>query len=310
MIAYLFPGQGTQKAGMYNLLGKKAEETDAIFVKAKEATGRDIKELCTKGSDIDLKQTINTQLCVTAMNMAYVQLLANKGIMPDVVAGHSLGQFSALATAGVISMYDLFRVVNKRAELMNDLQEAGKLATVVGLDKIKIDDVCEEVSKTAGEVRIALENSTQQYVIGGKEADVDQVIVKLKEAGAIRIIEISVSNAFHTYIMEPMVEPFRKFIDTIEFQEPKVKILLNTKGNYAKSVEEIKEDVIKQCVSVVKWKDCLEHLLKNEGILLAETGVGKTMASLVRGMGTQQKTYLMSSNKDFDQFVNLIQGGG
>ncbi len=310
MIVFLFPGQGTQRVGMYNLLGKNSEEIDEIFKIAQEATGRDIKELCTKASDAELKQTLNTQLSVTAMNMAYAQLLANRGVLPDVVAGHSLGQFSALAAAGVISVFDLFRIVEKRAELMEELQETGKLATVVGLDKKIIDEICEEVSQKGGQVRIALENSEQQFVIGGKEEDVDKVVVKLKQAGAIKIVEIRVSNAFHTYLMEPMVEPFHKYIDEIEFQEPKVKILLNAKGDYAESVQDIKEDVVKQCVSVVKWKDCLRHLLQNDNVLLAETGVGKTMASLVKGMRQNQKTYLMSSNRDFDQFINIVKEGG
>lgn len=310
MIAYLYPGQGTQKSGMYNLLGNRAAEVQEVFDIAKEASGRDILELCKKGTDAELKETLNTQISVTAMNMAYTKLLENRGISPDIVAGHSLGQFSALATAGVISMYDLFRIVQKRAELMTELQEAGKLATVVGLDKNIIDQICEEVSRTAGEVRIALENSAQQNVIGGKEDDVDQAVAKLREAGAIKIVEIRVSNAFHTYLMEPMVEPFHSFIDTIEFHEPKRKILLNAKGDYAESLEEIKEDVIKQCVSVVKWRSCLEHLQKEQDILLAEVGVGKTMAGLVRGMGQNQKTYVMSSNRDFDQFEKLVKAGG
>lgn len=305
MIAFLYPGQGTQKAGMYNLLGKKSEETDEIFKIAQEATGRDIKELCTKASDAELKRTLNTQISVTAMNMAYTHLLANRGIIPDIVAGHSLGQFSALAAAGVISMYDLFRIVEKRAELMEGLQETGKLATVVGLDKEIIEQICEEVNQTGGRVSIALENTKQQFVVGGKEEDVDKAVLKLKQVGAIKIVEIRVSNAFHTYLMEPMVEPFRNFVDKIEFQEPKVKILLNSKGNYAESIQDIKEDVVTQCTSAVKWKDCLEYLFQNDNVLLAETGVGKTMASLVRGMRQEQKTYLMSNNKDFEQFIKI-----
>ena len=184
MIAFLFPGQGSQRAGMYELLGDKANETDELFDIAKEATGRDVLSLCKDATDEELKQTYNTQLSVTAMNLAFATLLKHRGVTPDVVAGHSLGQLSALHEAGVLSTYDLFRLVNKRAELMSGLKESGKLATILGLEKNVVEAVCEETCQTTDQVRIALENSYKQYVIGGREADVDVAVAKMKEAGA------------------------------------------------------------------------------------------------------------------------------
>lgn len=306
MIAFLFPGQGSQRAGMYELLGDKANETDELFDIAKEATGRDILSLCKDATDEELKQTYNTQLSVTAMNLAFATLLKHRGVTPDVVAGHSLGQLSALHEAGVLSTYDLFRLVNKRAELMSGLKESGKLATILGLEKNVVEAVCEETCQTTDQVRIALENSYKQYVIGGREADVDVAVAKMKEAGALKIVEIRVSNAFHTYMMEPMVEPFKEFINTLDFQEPKTKILLNSKGGYGTSASEIKEDVIRQCVNVVKWEDCMRQMLTLENLTIAEVGVGKMMSSMIRGIDRSQKVYLTSNTNDFNDLAKGV----
>lgn len=150
-------------------------------------------------------------------------------IVPDIVAGHSLGQLSALA-ADVITLHDLFRIVDKRAELMMRVQESGKLATIIGLDKSIMEEICKEVSKILGTVSIALENSDKQYVIGGKEKDADSAVSKIESEGALKIVELKVSNAFHTYLMEPMVQPFSDFINTIVFNEPNAKVLLNARG--------------------------------------------------------------------------------
>lgn len=304
LIAYLFPGQGSQKAGMYDLLGDKKKETEEVFETARAVTGRDVIKLCKDLTDEELKQTYNTQLCVTAMNMAYAKLLANQGIVPDIVAGHSLGQLSALAAAEVITLQDLFRIVEKRAELMMKVQESGKLATIIGLDKSIIEEICKEVSRTSGTVSIALENSDIQYVIGGREKDVDIAVSKIKAAGALKIVELRVSNAFHTYLMEPMVQPFSDFMNTIVFHEPKAKVLLNAKGDFAGAVEEIKKDIIDQCVNPVKWKDCMHRLLENEDILVAEVGIGKTMSSLMRGMPQKSKVCSISNHADFDKFLS------
>lgn len=309
MIVYLFPGQGSQKAGMLNALGEKIDEVKEIFDIAEDVTGRCIRELCIKGIDEELKQTINTQLCVTTMNMAYVKLLENRGILPEVVAGHSLGQFSALTASGVITLPDLFRIVQKRAELMEGISGKGKLATIVGLDKLIIENICNEVSASQGTVEIALENSLQQTVIGGKEEDVNMAIEKIREAGAIRIVETKVSNAFHTYMMKPMVEPFKEFVNTIEFCKPKSKLLLNAKGGFSDDPEEIKMDVFNQCINRVKWVDCLDKILKNEESILAEVGFGKVMMSLVRGKDREKKVYCMSNNKDFELFVDFVSKG-
>lgn len=308
MNAYLFPGQGSQKEGMLHLLDDYYEEVAEVFETAKKVTGRDVEAICRDYSQDELKQTINTQLSVTAMNMAFATLLKKRGIAPDIVAGHSLGQISALAAAGVLSLEDCFRLVNKRAELMSGIDEAGKLATIVGLEKEVVKKVCDEVNEAGGRVSIALENSPTQYVIGGKEEDIDSAVSKLKEAGALKVVEVRVSNAFHTYMMEPMVKPYEEFVNTLTFNEPECKVLLNVKGGYSSDVDEIREDLIKQCVNVVKWVDCMELLLANEDVNITEVGVNKIMAGLMKGYDRKKKVYVLSNPDDFSQFINNQKG--
>lgn len=305
MNAFIFPGQGSQKSGMYYLLGNKANEVDEIFAIAQEASGYDVLSMCRDFSEEELKQTLNTQLSVTAMNMAYLRLLENRGIEPNIVAGHSLGQLSALTAAGVISVFDLFRLVGKRAELMSKVKESGKLATIIGLEKDVVNKVCEEVSKNKGNVKIALENATKQFVVGGREEDVSEVLKTLRYDKPLKIVEIQVSNAFHTYLMAPMVQPFREFVSSIEFHTPKTKILLNSKGGVGESVEEIREDVIKQCENTVKWVDCMKLLLAAEKLSVAEVGVGRMMSQLMKGINRKQKVYCLSNPEDFEQYLAL-----
>ena len=305
MNAFIFPGQGSQKAGMYNLLGDKAKEVDDVFAIAKEVTGRDVLSLCRDATEEELKHTFNTQLSVTAMNMAYLKLLENRGIKPFVVAGHSLGQLSALVAADVISMFDLFRLVEKRATLMSEVKETGKLATIIGLDKGVVERACAEVGKYGFSVKIALENATRQFVIGGKVADVDAVLPLIQSCNPMRIIEIKVSNAFHTNLMLPMIPAFSEFVNSLTFHEPKTKILLNAKGGYAECAEEIRQDIIMQCEKVVKWVDCMSLLLSKDLVNVAEVGVGRVLSQLMRGIDSNQRVYCLSVAADFDKFVSM-----
>lgn len=191
---------------------------------------------------------------------------------------------------------------------MTSVKGKGKLATIVGLDKTIIEEKCAKANGLSGEVRIALENSEQQYVIGGKEEDVDIVVALLKEEKNKGIFELKVSNAFHTYLMEPMVDAFREFVNTIKFHETSAKILLNSKGGYSESIKEVKEDIIKQCVSTVKWSDCMKLLLTNENIDIAEIGVGRVLTNLMRSFSVEKKIYSLSNKRDFEQFRNIFGG--
>lgn len=303
----MFPGQGTQRAGMLRELGNRVNDVTEIFQAASDISGRDVMQLCLTAPDDILKRTENTQVAVTAMNLAYYTLLQKSGVLPDIVLGHSLGQFSALYAAGVVSLESLFKIIVKRAELMNGLQVNGALCTVLGLSMEQVVQICAQVDPEGKRLAVALHNTEKQIVVGGEAAFVASAEADFKAAGAIRTVPVRVSNAFHTPLMKPMEQEFKAFINSIPLNEPQCQMLLNCKGDYAKNAADIKEDMILQCCHTVHWFDCLQKLLAADDLLLAEVGIGKVLAGMVRNTQPHQTTYLISNVKQFKQFTDLAK---
>ncbi|MBR3770979.1 MAG: ACP S-malonyltransferase [Clostridium sp.] len=307
MIGYLFPGQGTQSAGMLRKLGTFYDEVKEIFIMASDIAQKDITKLCLSESDEELKKTENTQIAVTAMNMAYLKILMNRDVQPDIVMGHSLGQFSALAASGVIDMQTLFHTIIKRAELMGKISREGSLSTIIGLDYDVINEVCQEISDENGTVSVALYNTTKQIVIGGDLDYVTRASEILKDKGALRVVNVRVSNAFHTPLMKDMLPEFTAYIQEIEIKKPECKLILNCKGDYSDDPEEIREEIINQCCNQVNWCAGLEKILSGDNLILAEVGVGKTLAGMIRNMGSKEKVALLSDPKALDKFLHTVK---
>ncbi|MDR2024158.1 MAG: ACP S-malonyltransferase [Hungatella sp.] len=304
MIGYLFPGQGSQISGMLHKMGEYYREVQSVFSLASEIANKDVAELCLSKTEAELRKTENTQIAVTAMNMAYLQLLQNRGMKPDIVMGHSLGQFSALVASGVMTMETVFQIICKRAELMSEISVDGSLSTVIGLNYNKVSAVCHMVSVENETVSIALHNTSEQIVIGGNRLCVSKASQILKENGALRVVENRVSNAFHTRLMERMVFEFTNYIQKINLFRPECKIILNCKGDYAENIEEIRKDIIEQCCHTVKWYESLKLLLANRDIILAEVGAGKTLAGMIRNMNRRQNVFLLSERKHLETFLH------
>lgn len=277
MIAFLFPGQGVQQKNMLSLLKETSPETDRIFEAASDATGRDVKALCASDDLALLAETKNTQPAITAMNCAFFTALKERGVVPDVVAGHSLGQYSALICAEVLSPFDGFRLVARRAELMGSVRKKGKLCAVVGLDERTTEDVCSITGCYP-----ALYNAPGQIVIGGEEKKVLSAADKAREAGAVKAEILSVENAFHTPCMSEMEEAFEKEVDMADLKTPAIKVLLNCKGGPAESLSDIRDDLIKQCCHPVLWADCMKYLAAQNPDEVYEVGVGAVLGGLLR----------------------------
>lgn len=306
-ICYLFPGQGTQKPGMLRELSDELANCGEVFDTASAVAGRDVRQLCLSASDADLRLTKNTQIAVTAMNLAFYTVLEKKGIQPDIVMGHSLGQFSALYAAGVLTLEDVFRVVDKRAELMSQCTGQSGLCTVLGLLPDKVDEICRSVDPSGQLLTVALHNTETQVVVGGTEELVAQAEPLFKQAGALRTIPVKVSNAFHTPLMKEMEVQFSDFIQNVELHEPKCEIILNCKGDYASGLEDIRQDISLQCCHTVHWYDGLCNLFKSDELALAEVGIGKVMTGMVRSTNPKATTYMMSNPRHRMQFVQLVQ---
>lgn len=307
-VCFMFPGQGTQKPGMLRALGNQVEKVDGVFHIAKQVTGRDIKELCLTAGAEELQRTENTQLAVTAMNLSYLTLLQQEGIVPDVTLGHSLGQFSALVAAKVLTVAQAFLLVQKRAEVMSKIQRSGMLCSVLGLDLEKVSEICSHLDPSAKNLVVALYNTQNQIVIGGDCPFVLKAEEVCKEKGALRTVAIRVSHAFHTPLMQEMEEEYAAFEDTISFSNPQCQLMLNCKGDFADSIMDIKTEIKNQCCHTVFWYKGVKKViaLSNE-MIFAETGVGKVLTGMMRSIDKQQSMLMMSNPMQYDKLIQLVK---
>ena len=307
-VCLMFPGQGTQKPGMLRELGNQVEKVSSLFDIAKEVTGRDVKELCLTATAEELQRTENTQLAVTAMNLAYLQLLQEEGIRPAVVMGHSLGQFSALVAAEVLTVEQVFALVQKRAELMSKVNRAGMLCSVLGLDEEAVRQAALTVDPSQEHLVVALCNTDNQIVLGGEPEYVEKAELLCKEKGALRTVPIRVSNAFHTPLMKEMEEEFAGFIDAMDMAEPKCKLMLNCKGDYATDAEDIKQELKNQCCHTVLWSQGVKNVIATtEDIIFAEVGVGKVLTGMMRSIDNKQSVYMLSNPMQFNKFTKTVK---
>lgn len=309
-LCFMFPGQGTQKPGMLRELGNRMETAAPVFQAAREATGRDVQELCLTASAEELQRTENTQLAVTAMNLAYLNLLKQDGIKPNVTMGHSLGQFSALVAAECLSVEQVFSVVQKRAELMSQITRPGMLCSVIGLELSAVEQICRDADPTGQRLVVALHNTPNQIVMGGEPETVMQAEAVCKQAGALRTVPVRVSHAFHTPLMQQMEQTFGEFLETVDFAAPKCKLMLNCKGDFATSVSEIKQEIIAQCCHRVLWTEGVKKVIaSNDDLLFAEVGVGKVLTGMMRSIDNRQTMLMLSNPAQYNKFIKLGKGG-
>lgn len=277
MIAFLFPGQGTQQKNMLSTLQENLPEIDEIFEAASDACGKDIKKICSSSDTALLSETINAQPVLTAINCATAAALKNRGIRPDLVAGHSLGQYSALICSGVLSLYDGFSLVAYRAKIMSEVKRKGKLCALVGLDSETVEKICADTG-----CEIALKNAPGQIVIGGDVKKVSTAAKKAEKEGALKAEILAVENAFHTSVMKETEALLGEKIAATTFSEPKTKLLLNCKGGPAETVEEIKNDLVLQCCHTVLWENCMRYLATQNPECVYEVGPGNVLSGLLK----------------------------
>lgn len=309
-ICLMFPGQGTQKPGMLRELSRQMGQVDKVFDIAQQVTGRNVKDLCLTATAEELQKTENTQIAVTAMNLAYLTLLQNEGISPDVTLGHSLGQFSAFVAAGVLTIEQVFMLVQKRAEQMSKVQQSGMLCSVLGLNFDTVYEICKSVDPTAENLVVSLFNTPNQIVIGGASEFVIKAEQVCKAKGALRTVPIRVSNAFHTPLMREMESQYADFVDEFSFSNPKCRLMLNCKGDFATDIEDIKDEIKKQCSHTVLWYEGIKKIIDTTNeIVFAETGVGKVLTGMMRSIDSKQNVLMLSNPMQYNKFIKLAKVG-
>ena len=276
--AYVFPGQGAQFSGMGKDLYENNAEAKALFDKANEILGFNITEIMFGGTADELKQTKVTQPAVFLHSVILAKVM---GIEPTAVAGHSLGEFSALVAAGALSFEDGLRLVSKRAMAMQKCCESqpGGMAAILGLDDAKVEQVCEEID---GVVVAANYNCPGQLVISGADEAVDAACVKLKEAGAKRALRLPVGGAFHSPLMEAARAELEQAISEVEFKTPVCPIYQNVDAKPQTDPEIIKTNLIAQLTAPVRWTQIAKNMIADGVNEFTELGPGTVLQGLIK----------------------------
>ena len=308
-IAFLFPGQGSQSVGMGEEFYREYDIVREIFDMTEEITRINISKLCFKGPMEDLTMTVNLQPAVTAVNLACLAVIEKENIAYQFCAGHSLGEYGALCAAGVNSKADTVRLVYRRGELMH--REAGRyegaMHAIVGLPIETVSELVDEVQKT-GIVSVANHNTQEQIVITGEPPAVEQVSSMAAAKGA-RSVPLKVSGAWHSELIKGAQDEFKEFLGTIGFDAPQKQVLFNVTAAPEENPAEIRNIMVRQLCSPVRWYDIMNKLMEQEVEVFVEIGPGRVLAGLLKKIlpgDYPGKFYNVANMKQLEKFLRAI----
>ena len=303
-IAFIFPGQGAQACGMGQDFYEQTETGKRIFDKATELMGFSMPQLCFEEND-RLDITEYTQAAMVTASIAMMRVLEENGIKPDVAAGLSLGEYCALAAAGVMSDKDAIRTVRQRGILMQEAVPVGggAMAAILALDAAAI----EEVTGAMEGVWIANYNCPGQIVISGEKAAVEEACEKLKAAGAKRAVMLNVSGPFHSGMLTAAGEKLGQVLSRVELHEPRIPYVANVTAQYVKSAGEVKELLTRQVSSSVRWQQSVEAMIGDGVDTFIEIGPGKTLAGFMRKISRDVKTLNVEKLEDIGKAVEALK---
>lgn len=294
-VALLFPGQGSQKIGMGADLHDRFELARSKLRLADQILGKSISQICFTGPEEALKSTNNTQPALFTIEAILSDLLGDHGITPSLTMGHSLGEYSALYSAGVFSFEDGLRLVAARGALMAKVgtEVPGSMAAVIGMDKSEIAEILSEMDE--GLVVPANENSPDQTVISGETAAVTKACEILKARGAKRAIPLPVSGAFHSPLMQKAADEFSAHLEKVNFLQPRCPIVTNVTAQPESDPALIRQLLLKQLVSPVRWVDSVQSAAKTSPTTWIEVGPGNVLQGLVKKIAPQLSVVLCGS---------------
>ncbi|AOS98030.1 Malonyl CoA-acyl carrier protein transacylase [Microbulbifer aggregans] len=307
-LAFVFPGQGSQQIGMLADAAAEFPEVQQTFSEASDVLGYDLWDLSQNGEQADINLTERTQpLLLTASVALYRVWVARGGAVPARMAGHSLGEWSALVCAGVLDFSDAVRLVRERGRLMQEAVPAGEgaMAAVIGLDDAAVEAACRESAQ--GEVVAAVNyNSPGQVVIAGSSAAVERAIEACKAAGAKRAMPLPVSAPFHTELMRPAAEKLAPQIDATEFRTPEVPVVHNVHAKTESDPAAIKQLMVEQIYSPVRWTSCVQSMAADGIEILVECGPGKVLAGLAKRIDRQLSSHNIEAPAQLQEALQTI----
>ena len=306
-IAFLFPGQGSQKVGMGLDFFQEYATARKVFDEADAVLNRKLSHLCFEGPAEALKQTENTQLAVLTCSVAALRILNERGITPHAVAGHSLGEYSALVAANVLTFADALKLVEYRAKVMADAsqRQSCTMAAVLGLDETTLQDLC-EAALPAGVIQIGNYNCPGQLIVSGDTAAVERVMDSAKAAGAKRCLQLEVSGAFHSALMAPAQEQLQTVIDDFQFNDPRVQVVANVTGDAVQTTDEIRRLLIAQVTSAVQWEKSIRTIGAAGISHFVEVGPGAVLSGLVRRTLPKAICLNVEDIKSLDKVIGVV----
>lgn len=279
-IAFIFPGQGAQKVGMGRDFYEHSATAKRLFDEADEALGYSIKKMCLEGPAEALRLTANTQPAILTMSVIAYALLKEKGIVPAIAAGHSLGEYSALVAAGALDFQDAVHLVHQRGAFMQEAVPDGEgaMAAIIGLAREDIINLCQEAAEASQAVVQAVNfNCPGQIVIAGHTQGVEKAVALMKEAGAKKCVLLPVSAPFHSTLMRPAAEKLAVELNKVQIHDANIPVVANVSGDIVEKAEDIKQSLIKQAASPVKWEDCVARMKAFGAHVFVEAGPGRTL---------------------------------
>ena len=301
-LAFVYPGQGSQFVGMgKDIVGQSILARD-MFAQANDIMGRDLTGIMFEGPDEELKKTENTQPAVLVFALALEAVLRERGFSPAIVAGHSLGEYAALCSAGILDFATVMSLVKLRGELMAEAGKVrpGTMAAVMGLDDAKLAEVC---AATPGIVVVANYNAPGQTVISGEVPAVGAAAEACKAAGAKRALPLAVSGAFHSPLMEGPNEKLCEAIGRVEFGEPRVPVVSNVDGMPHATAGEVRDLLERQMVSGVQWTKTVESIAASGVAALVEIGPGKVLSGLSKRIAKDLPVHNVGSWQELESFA-------
>ncbi len=307
-MAYVFPGQGSQRVGMGQDLYNNFDSARAIFEEADETLGISLSGLCFEGPEDELCQTINAQPALVTMSFACLKVaqeVSGDGRLPPpaFVAGHSLGEYTALAAAGMLDFAQTVYLARERGRLMHEagLREAGGMVAVIGLDEQSLAEICNKTGTWMANI-----NCPGQMIISGAKEKLPEAMELAKDRGASRVVPLAVSGAFHTPLMQSVVDGMAEIIATLPFREPAFPIIANTTAEPLTAVEELKAELLRQLCNGVQWQRSIEYMINNGVTTFIEIGQGKVLSGLIKRINRDVKTLNIG---DAEAIEKIAAGG-
>lgn len=309
-IAFIFPGQGSQVVGMGKQVVDSFEPAKKLVQQADEKLGYSLSELMFEGPIEELTKTYHAQPALVTASTAIFTRLQEEGIKADFVAGHSLGEYSALVAAGVMSFEDAVYTVRKRGEFMEQAvpDGIGGMAAILGLSGEKLREITAEVSKEGHAVSVANMNSPKQTVISGSKEGVEIAGVRAKEAGARRVVTLQVSGPFHSELMKPAKDKLEEVLEQIEFKNAQIPVVMNVSADLVEESSIIKGNLLSQLYSSVLWQQSVEKMVELGVDTFIEIGSGNVLAGLVKQISKDVKTYSIQDEESLQKMLQEMEG--